>query len=695
MSTILTLLAVSLNDQPLTRPITARFDASGGTIGRTDHNTMSLPDPERFISRKQAEIVLTDEGFVIRNVGAANPIVVGHRTLGQGETAVLRPGDGVRIGGYELRADYPGAASPGQTIASAARSARASDPSGDASAADVHSAATPPNLAPRTAPSATPGGTPGAASGAGSPLQRAAIASSCAQPRSSGDEAGANPFADLLGPAPGSAANPFADLLGAAPATAPAEPTANPASSGADPFQARAAAPCGPPAAPRAAPSVAAPPAVAPARSSIVDPFDGLIPPPAGVQAGSAAFAAPAPTPGRLPDDFDPFGPAEPTPPIPVPALAGSADDPFFDLRAASAAPTLDAAFDLPSATPGDDPLARFMAGVPIAGPGPVTTAGPSAETDPLAALGFTSAGDADAFAAAQPDHLRAVHGAYAPPRVAMPAVEEARIPTISPLAAPLHAFAPAEAPAATPAAAPAASVQADAQAAAPVWAPAVAPEAARASAAPAQAAALAAGADAESLWRAFCDGAGVALALPPGPPTERMRAIGLVLRAAVDGTLQLMSVRASTKNEMRAAVTQIQARGNNPLKFTPDGAGGVEQLVMPPARGFLGGPEAMRDAMADLVGHSIGTVQGMRAALEGMLERFDPAALEAKLGAGSVLDSLLPMNRKARLWELYLQHFRTLRDEAEEDFHALFGKAFVAAYEQQVERLKARDRSS
>lgn len=203
------------------------------------------------------------------------------------------------------------------------------------------------------------------------------------------------------------------------------------------------------------------------------------------------------------------------------------------------------------------------------------------------------------------------------------------------------------------------------------------------------------AAADAESLWRAFCDGAGVALPLPPGPPAERMRAIGLVLRAAVDGTLQLMSVRASTKNEMRAAVTQIQARSNNPLKFTPDGAGGVEQLVMPPARGFLGGPEAMRDAMVDLVGHSIGTVQGMRAALEGLLERFDPAALEAKLGAGSVLDSLLPMNRKARLWELYLQHFRTLRDEAEDDFHALFGKAFVAAYEQQVERLKARGPSS
>ena len=52
----LTLRAVSLNDQPLTQPITAHFDLHGGTIGRADHNTLALPDPERHISREQAEI---------------------------------------------------------------------------------------------------------------------------------------------------------------------------------------------------------------------------------------------------------------------------------------------------------------------------------------------------------------------------------------------------------------------------------------------------------------------------------------------------------------------------------------------------------------------------------------------------------------------------------------------------------------
>jgi FHA domain-containing protein len=192
------------------------------------------------------------------------------------------------------------------------------------------------------------------------------------------------------------------------------------------------------------------------------------------------------------------------------------------------------------------------------------------------------------------------------------------------------------------------------------------------------------------ALWQAFCEGAGLQLPMPadPAQAAERMRQVGLVLRAAVAGTRELMAVRASTKYEMRAEVTQIQARSNNPLKFAPDVKTGIEQLVQPATRGFLEGPAAMDDAMHDLVGHSIGSVAGMRAALEGLLDRFDPATLEATLG-GSMLDNLLPLNRRSRLWELYLQKFRAIREEAQEDFHALFGKAFVAAYEQQVAGLK------
>ena len=103
----LTLRAVSLNDQPITQPITASFGPKGGSIGRADTNTLPLPDPERRISRRQAEIVATGDGFAIKNVGSANPIIVREQSLALGESAPLRHDDQVRIGGYLLEVIQP------------------------------------------------------------------------------------------------------------------------------------------------------------------------------------------------------------------------------------------------------------------------------------------------------------------------------------------------------------------------------------------------------------------------------------------------------------------------------------------------------------------------------------------------------------------------------------------------------------
>jgi FHA domain-containing protein len=166
------------------------------------------------------------------------------------------------------------------------------------------------------------------------------------------------------------------------------------------------------------------------------------------------------------------------------------------------------------------------------------------------------------------------------------------------------------------------------------------------------------------------------------------MRMLGQILNQSIEGTLKLVSMRTAAKQELRAQVTTIQSRNNNPLKFSPNAAAAIEQLLQPPARGFMVGPAAVADAMDDLLGHANGTMGGMRAALAGALQRFEPKRLESKLTHQSMLDALLPMNRRAKLWELYLEHFQRIQNEAEEDFHELFGKAFLKAYDEQINRL-------
>lgn len=579
----LTLRAVSLNEQPLTQPITAHFDAQGGTIGRADQSTLALPDPERHISRRQADIIAAADGYRIKNVGSANPILVRGQALGQGESAPLSHRDSVRIGGYLL-----------EVTDDAADAVRASTITQGRKAVDARSAAA---QAPRTGGGAAPPST-GGLGDLGAPLSSS------------------NPFADLMGdptPAPSFAPSPVA----APPARAPMAPVAAPM----------------------------APPVASPAPPRTADPFAdlfGATPPAAsGVPASSAAWGAPPPAvAARLPDDFDPFAAPPPVARAERQPSSASPAGAFDDLIPSAAPASIDDLFGLPSGQ--GDPLAGFMAdATPRRAPGESgagSIGGVSLSTDPMALFGGPPP-PAPESRPALADHVPEMRGAFRPPGIVAPAPPAAALPP-----PPVQRAAPA--------------------------------------------AEAAVSADAQALWAAFSEAAGLRLQPPQGLNPELMRVIGALLRTSIEGTLQLMSVRAATRVELRAQVTMIQARNNNPLKFSPDAQSALEQMLQPPMRGFMSGPAAMTESMNDLVGHSIGTMAGTRAALEGVLDRFAPKELEAKLVGKSVLDSVLPMARRARLWELYLQHFEAIRNEAQEDFQNLFGKAFLAAYEQQLDRL-------
>ena len=193
-----------------------------------------------------------------------------------------------------------------------------------------------------------------------------------------------------------------------------------------------------------------------------------------------------------------------------------------------------------------------------------------------------------------------------------------------------------------------------------------------------------------ETLWRAFLEGAGIEFSPSNVPSPELLTAIGAMLRISVGGIHRLVAMRAMAKDEMQADKTMIQVRGNNPLKFAQDAAMALQLVLHPPVRGFLDGPAALDAALIDLQSHQVGMLAGMRSALEAVLDRFDPAKLEAQLTTRSVFESLRPTHHRARLWQLFLEHYRSLREEAREDFERLFGEAFREAYEAQVRSLDA-----
>lgn len=192
------------------------------------------------------------------------------------------------------------------------------------------------------------------------------------------------------------------------------------------------------------------------------------------------------------------------------------------------------------------------------------------------------------------------------------------------------------------------------------------------------------------ALLHAFLAGAGVPDLHMKGPLTpELMHMLGQLLRESAQGTLDLLLARTLIKREMRAEVTMMEPRdNNNPLKFSPNVEVALAHLLAPRGTGFMPPLDAIRDAYDDLRAHQFAFMAGMRAALPQVLRRFDPESLEKRLTEKSVLDSVLPMNRKARLWGVYTEMHSVLTKEAEDEFHALFGRAFLKAYHAQLDKL-------
>lgn len=201
--------------------------------------------------------------------------------------------------------------------------------------------------------------------------------------------------------------------------------------------------------------------------------------------------------------------------------------------------------------------------------------------------------------------------------------------------------------------------------------------------------AATSSGADADNLLSAFREGLAAPTVQIDALTPEVMRLIGQLLHESARGTVDLLVARAALKREVRAESTMIVARENNPLKFSPSVDAALHHLLSPPTRGFMPAAPAMRDAYDDLRAHQFGFIAGMRAALEGVLARFEPAQLEGRLTQRSMLQSLLPGSRKARMWEVFVEHFEQISNEASDDFHTLFGKAFLKAYEEHIDQLK------
>jgi len=193
--------------------------------------------------------------------------------------------------------------------------------------------------------------------------------------------------------------------------------------------------------------------------------------------------------------------------------------------------------------------------------------------------------------------------------------------------------------------------------------------------------------ADAAVMLAALLRGAGVPDLRLTGDPVASMEAAGAVFRAMVEGLREVLMSRAAIKGELRVEQTMLRARDNNALKFSITVEEAVAALLLPPRTGYKAPLAAVQEAARDIQSHEMAVMAGVQTALIGLLKRFDPAALEARLSPGR-LDSFLPGARKARIWELFCETYKDIAREAEDDFQSVFGREFAKAYDAQMKKL-------
>jgi len=191
-----------------------------------------------------------------------------------------------------------------------------------------------------------------------------------------------------------------------------------------------------------------------------------------------------------------------------------------------------------------------------------------------------------------------------------------------------------------------------------------------------------------DALLQAFLRGAGLdRLRLDDQQAAAQMESIGRSYRLMVEGLIDVLRARSSLKGEFRLQQTMVQPVENNPLKFAPNAEEALLLLLRGGNSAFMPADQAVQDGFEDLRAHQLAVMAGVQAAIRHLLARFEPQALEARMGKGGGLASLLPGSRQAQCWQQFVELYATLSREAEDDFQDLFGREFGRAYEQHIAR--------
>lgn len=182
----------------------------------------------------------------------------------------------------------------------------------------------------------------------------------------------------------------------------------------------------------------------------------------------------------------------------------------------------------------------------------------------------------------------------------------------------------------------------------------------------------------------------GLGISCPEGWTLDARQAekLGELLRASMEGFLRLLKENSLSRSKIEASGKTEPGLPRNPLRTSADSAIALRQMLFESSPGNQMPPLlAIHDAIDGLHAHHAGLFLGLRAAVAGMLEHFQPEHLVAHM-PDTPEQKAEPTG--VREWATYMEDYDQIAREAQESFHAELARVFDRVYEDRMQRRRA-----
>lgn len=165
----------------------------------------------------------------------------------------------------------------------------------------------------------------------------------------------------------------------------------------------------------------------------------------------------------------------------------------------------------------------------------------------------------------------------------------------------------------------------------------------------------------------------------------ELAELLGTVMGIVVAEMWQLLEARRETKRMVRCSdPTMTRAENNNPLKFASTPQDALRQMLGPPSRAYLAAAPALLQSFADLARHQVDTIAAMQGAIRLLIEDLDPREIARTHGGDRGLAAMLGA-RKAKLWDIYVERWRTKASSHDDGLFGAYMDYFSKCYDRNV----------